>query len=132
MDRCNLLGGGTIYPAGVGTGTGPGNNRYLYGIGAWDTVWSGGTTYTPWRPIQPLDNPGLGLTTSATIVRDPDSTTYYATVLLIDSGDVSSAPITRCTIYTSTDLVTWTPFAALGSLFQYRAFTVKLGGHFYV
>lgn len=123
--------GTDIIAAGLATQI-PATGGITTGIGAWLTTYAAGS-YSPWSPVQQLDNPNLGLTTARpTIHYDPSAALYYLTAHLQNDGSVSGQSSTRTRVYSSPDRATWTPMLELAQLFQFGAHTLTLSGSLYV
>jgi hypothetical protein len=112
----------------------------LTAVSACTTQYTAPATYTDFATIQQLDNPTLGLSlANPGITGDPAPpppgapATYYAAVLLADDGSLTgTSGQTRCTVYQSGDFASWAPAASFGSVFQYNACILEIGGALYV
>jgi hypothetical protein len=117
---------------------GCGLRGYTSGISAGVFTWDGASTYSSVTAIQSLDTPSQGLSLAyPDLFYDSsnlfgDGLQWYATVLLTDDGSVSTAGHTRTTVYRSSDGLTWQPWLACSTAFQYGAHVLISGGQTYI
>lgn len=114
---CATNGAATDFACGVQTRSG------LNGIAAGTFYRSGGAYGAISTPV-PFDTPNLGLS-YANPCLFLYSGVWWMAVTLTDSGSVSGVAQARTQVLSSTDFVSWTPFASLGYVFQYGCQVVR-------